>query len=426
MAKSPSKRRVLFVVHGHPAERPGGVEHYALQLHRALGDHGGWESTLLARSGPPHSERRVPADGRRIASLNGAADELLLFTEGYEYDWLNGTMRHDKSLYTRHLRALLKELRPDVVHFQHTLFIGYDAIREVRRTLPRAAIVVTLHEFLAICHQRGQMVRATDGSLCDHEGPDRCAECFPDVAPTRFALRKQFVQAQFALADLFVAPSRLLRDRFIAWGLPPERILLEDYGQPESRAPAVERPSPHKVFGFFGQLTPFKGIDVLLRAAALAANDVPSDREPLLHVHGANLDLQERAFRERLARALQAPGVTSHGPYAPTEVGSLMDGVDWVVVPSVWWENSPLVIAEAFARRRPVICSDVGGMAEKVAHERDGLRVRPGDPAALAGTVRRAVSEDGLWERLSAGIRPPHAMSAHLETLTAAYEGLLW
>jgi glycosyltransferase involved in cell wall biosynthesis len=187
----------------------------------------------------------------------------------------------------------------------------------------------------------------------------------------------------------------------------------------------VERPSPHTVFGFFGQLTPFKGIDVLLRAAALAADGVPIDREPLLHVHGANLDLQERSFREPLVRALKAPGVTSHGPYASTEVGSLMDGVDWVVVPSVWWENSPLVIAEAFARRRPVICSDLGGMAEKVAHERDGLRVRPGDPAALAATLRRAVSEDGLWERLSAGIRPPHTMAAHLETLTAAYEGLL-
>ena len=420
-----AKRRVLFIAHGHPAERAGGVEHYAVQLHRALRDHVGWEPTLLARSGPPHSARRPPADGRRIVSLNGAANELLLFTDGYDYDWLNGTMRHDKSLYTRHLRALLKELRPDVVHFQHTLFIGYDAIREVRRTLPRAAIVMTLHEFLPICHQRGQMVRAIDGSLCDREAPERCAECFPDVGSERFALRKHFVQAQFALADLFVAPSRLVRDRFVAWGLPPERILLEDYGQPDDKVPAVERPSPHTVFGFFGQLTPFKGIDVLLHAAALAAHDVPIDREPLLHVHGANLDLQERSFRERLARALQAPGVTSHGPYASTEVGSLMDGVDWVVVPSVWWENSPLVIAEAFARRRPVICSDLGGMAEKVAHERDGLRVRPGDPAALAGALRRAVSEDDLWERLRAGIRPPHAMAAHLETLTAAYEGLL-
>jgi glycosyltransferase involved in cell wall biosynthesis len=420
-----AKRRVLFIVHGHPVERAGGAEHYALQLHRGLRGHGRWEPTLLARSGPPHSKMRRPADGRRVVPLNGAADELLLFTDGYDYDWLNGTMRRDKSLYTRHLRALLTELRPDVVHFQHTLFIGYDAIREVRRTLPRAAIVVTLHEFLPICHRDGQMVRATDGSPCDRESPERCVECFPDVAPERFALRKRFVQAQFALVDLFIAPSRLVRDRFVAWGLPPERILLEDYGHLETAAQPVERPAPHTVFGFFGQLTPFKGIDVLLRARTLAARDVPADRAPVLHVHGANLDLQERSFRERLALELAAPGVASHGPYAPTDVGDLMDGVDWVVVPSTWWENSPLVIAEAFARRRPVICSDLGGMAEKVDHERDGLRVPPGDSEALAGMLRRAISEDGLWERLRAGIHPPHGMPAHVETLTAAYERLL-
>lgn len=419
------RRRVLFIAHGHPADRAGGAERYAVQLHRALREHPHWESILLARSGPPHSTIARPVDGGRIRPLNDSPDELLLFTEGYEYDWLNGTMRHDKSLYTRHLRALLTEVQPDVVHFQHTLFIGYDAIRAVRRLLPSARIVVTLHEFLPICHQRGQMVRAADGSLCDHDSPERCAECFPDIAPERFTLRKRFIQAQLALADLFVAPSRLVRDRFVEWGLPPDRVLLEDYGHPAMTTPPVVRPSPHTVFGFFGQLTPFKGIDVLLRAMALATRDGPVKRTPVLHVHGANLDLQERVFRDATAIALQAPGVISHGAYAPSEVGDLMDRVDWVVVPSSWWENSPLVIAEAFARRRPVICSDLGGMAEKVDHEADGLRFQAGDPEALARTLRRAVSEDGLWERLHVGIRSPHTMDAHIQTLTAAYERLL-
>jgi glycosyltransferase involved in cell wall biosynthesis len=420
-----TRRRVLFISHGHPSARPGGAEHYALELHRALRGHPDWEPVLLTRSGSPHSAIRPPADGRRIAPLNGNPDELLLFTDGYDYDWLNGTIRHDKSLYTDHLRALLTELRPDVVHFQHTLFIGYDALREVRRTLPAAAIVVTLHEFLPICHRRGQMVRATDGSLCEHASAQRCSECFPDIEPDRFELRRRFIQAQLGLADLFVAPSRLVRRRFVEWGLPPERMLLEDYGHAEPAVPITRRPAPHTVFGFFGQLTPFKGIDVLLRALCLAGDGAPPDRRPALHVHGANLELEERTFRERLERALRAPDVVFHGPYAPDAVGRLMDGVDWVVVPSTWWENSPLVIAEAFARRRPVICSDLGGMAEKVSHERDGLRVAPGDPMALAATLRRAGGEAGLWERLSAGIRPPHRMADHVETLTAAYDGLL-
>ena len=58
-----------------------------------------------------------------------------------------------------------------------------------------------------------------------------------------------------------------------------------------------------------------------------------------------------------------------------------MAEIDWVVVPSIWWENSPLVIQEAFLHGRPVICSDIGGMAEKVRHGVDGLHFRVGDDA---------------------------------------------
>ena len=48
---------------------------------------------------------------------------------------------------------------------------------------------------------------------------------------------------------------------------------------------------------------------------------------------------------------------------------------NYVVVPSIWWENSPVVIQEAYAARRPVICSGIGGMAEKVIDGVTGLHV---------------------------------------------------
>lgn len=81
-----------------------------------------------------------------------------------------------------------------------------------------------------------------------------------------------------------------------------------------------------------------------------------------------------------------------------------MAEIDWVVMPSIWWENAPLVIQEAFQHRRPPIVSNIGGMAEMVRDEIDGLHVRPGDPAALARTLRRAMEEAGLWQRLVHGI----------------------
>jgi glycosyltransferase involved in cell wall biosynthesis len=313
------------------------------------------------------------------------------------------------------------------VHFQHTLFVGYDAIRMVRRALPHVPIVYTLHEFLPICHHKGQMVRTMNGELCSEETPRRCHECYPDVSPDAFALRKQYVQSQLALVDMFIAPSRVVRDRFVGWGIPGERVLLEDYGRTPAPGADAERRPPHDTLGFFGQLNPYKGIDVLLEALDHLGSSPAADLRPHLHIHGANLDLQDRPFRERMSALLDrcAGSVSSFGAYAPARVGELIAAVDWVVVPSTWWENSPLVIHEAFAHQRPVICSDIGGMAEKVTDGRNGLLFGAGDAKALAQTIQRAVETDGLWDRLRAAIPPVHAMDDHIEVLGATYERLL-
>jgi glycosyltransferase involved in cell wall biosynthesis len=261
-----------------------------------------------------------------------------------------------------------------------------------------------------------------DGRLCEHESPRRCSECFPEHSRETFFLRKRFIQAQLGLVDLFIAPSAVLLERYVAWGIPRDRILLEEYGRRTAPAAPTVRPAPHDRLGYFGQLNPYKGIDVLLTAIEGLGPSAPH-----LSVHGANLDLQEHGFRDRIERLLAAAGdrVTAAGPYAPERAGELMAAVDWVVVPSVWWENSPLVVQEAFANGRPVLCSDIGGMAEKVAHERNGLHFRAGDPESLAATIRRAVGTPGLWERLVGGIEPVHAMSEHLAVLAGAYERLI-
>jgi glycosyltransferase involved in cell wall biosynthesis len=413
-------RRVLQICHNHPRARPGGAEVYALELHRHLRDSSEWESIFLARSGPPHSAEPAPEDGARISRVEGEEDEYLLHTEGFDFDWMFGTMRGCKDLYTEDLRRFLLAARPDVVHFQHTLFIGYEAIREVRRTLPGVPILYTLHEFLPICHNKGQMVRTFDRSLCGEASPRRCAECFPGVEPDEFLRRERFIRSVLDLVDLFVAPSATLRERYVEWRIPSERILLEDYGRAAAPA-AVERPAPHDTLGIFGQVNPYKGFDVLLRAMQALGPEAPK-----LRVHGANLDLQEHRFRDGLAALLAAtPGVTDVGPYPPERAAKMMAAVDWVVVPSIWWENSPLVIQEAFAAGRPVICGDIGGMAEKVDDGVNGLHFRVGDSDSLAATIRRAVTTPGLWEHLREGIPPVHSMPDHAAVVTAAYESLL-
>jgi glycosyltransferase involved in cell wall biosynthesis len=117
--------------------------------------------------------------------------------------------------------------------------------------------------------------------------------------------------------------------------------------------------------------------------------------------------------------------VTLVGRYEHAELPQLMAAIDWVVVPSIWWENSPLVIQEAFQHGRPVICSDIGGMAEKVTHGVTGLHFRIGDPTGLAATIREAVSSPGLWEQLSGAIPGVYRMEDHAAAVGAIYRALL-
>jgi glycosyltransferase involved in cell wall biosynthesis len=433
---------VLYVAHNHPHVRPGGAEAYALELYGAIRATPGHDAFFLAKGGPPLSPVGRLHLGTYIAPVGRDEQQYFMFTDGYDYDWLNGTM-HNKEFYSWHFTSFLTAVRPDVVHFQHTMFFGYDLLLATRRALPDAPIVYTLHEFMPICHRQGQMVRTVDGSPCDEESPRRCHECFPDVSPQAFFLRKRFVQSHLSLVDRFIAPSAFLRDRYVDWGIPAERIVVEEYGRrPMGRSAEADLPRPRRDrIGFFGQLTQFKGADVLLEAMVLLQQDpprpassaagAPDDDQggPTVRawVHGANLDLQPGEYQNRFRALLEetAPSVRMLGRYAADDIGSLMAAVDWVVVPSIWWENSPLVIQEAFAHGRPVICSDIGGMAEKVTDGVNGLHFRVGDPRSLADAIRRAVETPGLWEHLRAGISPPYEMDRHVPRITSLYRELI-
>lgn len=418
-----AKPRILYIVHNHPELHPGGAEAYALELYRSLRDGDRFEPQLVARIGPNQARTAEPHPGTPFRATGADPNELLVYTATERFDFFWMTHR-DKSFYTRDFDTFLRAQQPDIVHFQHTLFLGYDLVTQVRRSLPDTPILYTLHEFLPICHRNGQMVRTFNGERCMDASPRRCQECFPEIPARDFFMRRRFIQSHLEHVDLFLAPSRFLRDRYIDWGIDPARIRFEEYGRrPAQPAPAGAERERTRI-GFFGQLNPFKGVTVLLEAMRLLSEDVPGAH---LWLHGANLELQTPAFQERFGDLLDraAPSATLAGSYGHDALPGLMAGIDWVVVPSVWWENSPLVIQEAFQHGRPVICSDIGGMAEKVTHEVNGLHFRAGDPRSLAETLRRATTEPGLWDRLRAGIPEVYDMEDHVRSLGEIYDGLL-
>jgi glycosyltransferase involved in cell wall biosynthesis len=417
-------RKVLYICHNHPTNRPGGAELYAHELFRAMRDGGEFEPTFVAKAGPPMSTMAAAHSGTRFALVDDQSHEYLLYTDRGEVDLLLGSAR-DLRLYTREWRSFLEALAPDLVHFQHTLFLGYEMVRETRNTLGDVPIVYTLHEFLPICHHNGQMVRVGSFELCDGASPRRCNQCFPKIPPSQFFLRERFIKAALAYVDLFIAPSRHLRRRYIEWGIPAEKIVCEDYG----RLPVTPIADPldsgrRNRIGYFGQITRYKGVDVLLEAMKLLIEEGTDVR---LTLHGANLEHQAPQFQENINRLLEetSASVRFAGRYEHAQLPDLLSEVDWVVVPSIWWENSPLVIQEAQMYGRPVICSGIGGMAEKVRDGVDGLHFAVGDPQSLADTIRRAVSTPELWGSIRPQITGAYPMDEHLATVSRLYEGLL-
>jgi len=416
-----SDLRVLFVAHNHPTLHPGGAEAYALELYEEMRETPGIEPMMLARIGSNVARRRVSHPGTPFSSVNGDPGQQFVFTETEHFDFFTLTSR-DKSLYSRHLTDYLLAHRPDVVHLQHTHFIGVDLVSQIRRVLPDAAIVYTLHEFLPICHRDGQMVRTSGDELCGEASPRRCNECFPELSPQAFFLRERFVKGHFANVDRFLAPSAQLMEKYVTWGIEEERIEVEEYGRraPERRAGKPSQVRTPTNIGFFGQLSRFKGAEVMLDAMAMLEPDVDAH----LWLHGANLELQSQEFQDDFAaRTRDLRGrVSFRGSYEHSELPRLMEDLHWVLIPSIWWENSPLVIQEAFFHGRPIICSDIGGMAEKVSDGVDGIHFRAGDAVSLARTIERATKNARLWQKLRDGVSEPYAMDAHVTRLLELYE----
>jgi glycosyltransferase involved in cell wall biosynthesis len=94
-------------------------------------------------------------------------------------------------------------------------------------------------------------------------------------------------------------------------------------------------------------------------------------------------------------------------------------------VPSIWWETGPLTVGEAFQHGRPVICSDMGGMSEKVRDGLNGLYFRRGDAESLANVMRRAATNPALWQKLRLGIPVVPSTQQHVATLNRYYGELL-
>lgn len=405
-----SETRVLIVSHGHPDFSLGGAE---------IAAHAHW--TELRRRG---IEAMLVS---RVAKSSGHAGAIFFARSAEGLDVLvsppplnhfRHTQQEGRVVYEE-FRALLERFRPTAVHFHHYAFMGLEHIREVRKYARDVPILLTLHEYLAICNAQGQMLK-TNGMLCQRAGPFDCHMCFPEIPPQDFFMREMFIKSFLKLVDVFVCPSAFLRDRYTAWGLPREKMVVLENGQPrrQSQAEPLSDIARETRFVLLGQLSRLKGTLVLLHAVSL----LPERLRKLVRVeiHGT-IQHAEDEFKLQFGKHLDElrDSVTYCGPYRFEDAGAIIRRAGWVIVPSIWWENSPLVIQEAFAAGRPVICSNIGGMAEKVTNGVSGLHFRVNSAADLAARMEECATDSSLWKRLCAGVPEPPPIDETVDRLLA-------
>lgn len=347
--------------------------------------------------------------------------------------------------------AVLEEEKPDVVHFH-----AYSPAVSVRCLAVAAArgvpAVYTYHTPTLSC-QRGDLMR-WGAQVCDGEiHPLRCATCalhgrgVPKPAAWLLAALSPITGRLVAKAPLAMVPL-LRQDRAAvhAWlrgmrrvvalcgwgrevlqrlGVPPERLALVRHGLTQNGpsvspppAPAMRAPGPLRV-GFFGRLDRGKGLHVLRQAL-----DLLPGLDVELHCHLITQE-ESQAAREVRAWTARDARVRLLAPVPVDEVVAVMRSFDLLVVPSIWPETGPLVVLEAFAAGVPVLGSDLGGIAEWVRHEVNGLLAPAGDAQGWAQALGRFCEDAGLRAKLRAGVEPPPLMAGVAEAMLKIYQDVM-
>lgn len=407
---------IVIGVHHFPPKYGGGAEWRAHRTAAALLRAGHQASVVCVEqiddtSVKSFTSRTDVFEGvpvhRLSFNLAGAPDPLQ-----WEYDnpWVGG-----------YLRKLFAEQRPDLFHLISGYLMTGSALQAAQEA--NIATVVTLTDFWFLC-RRVSMLR-TDHTISSLPiDPLRCARCLGEekrryrwaarIAPgvmeqfwrfqgeyhDYFTQRWEFLQARLAATDLAISPSRFLRKMYCDAGMSARRMEFLRQGHSFgdlSAADLAKTPAPLLRVGYLGQIAPLKGVHVL----ADAVRSLPT--QPLeLHIHGDGA-LHPRYYSELEKAAASDRRIVLHGAYSRAQLTTILRNLDVVVVPSLWYENSPNVILEAFAHATPVIASDFGGMAELVNQEVNGLRFALGDAPDLAHQLRRLVDEPELLVCLTQG-----------------------
>ena len=400
--------KIVKVIHGYPMRYNAGSEVYSQTLCHGLADQ--HEVHVFTR------EEDAFAPDYRLRTEHDEDDARITV------HLVNNPRLRDRyraAGIDQRFAEVLDRVKPDIVHVGHLNHLSTSLLREA--ALREIPIVFTLHDYWLMC-PRGQFMQMMPEdpnvlwAACDGQENRKCAErCYSryfsgaadeyeaDVAywSDWVKRRMQHVRELTELVDLFIAPAKYLHNRFRdTFGLPERKLVYLDYGFARERMHGRTRSGDEPfTFGYIGTHIPAKGVHDLIRAFGML------EGEAKLRIWGRPRGQDTEALRD-IAASLP-PGVAERvewlTEYKNQEIArDVFSRCDAIVVPSIWVENSPLVIHEAQQARVPVITANAGGMAEYVHHEVNGLLFEHRSIASLAEQMQRFVKDSAFAARLGA------------------------
>ncbi len=463
-------KRVLLTVHKFfPAHRAG-TEVLTLKVAQELKQRGYQVSVVTAD--PPDTDAR-----RKSVSQNSG--ELVVYEyEGISVYCLNESARlHDNRFSNEHYHPYLKKhfrnifetVSPDIVHCFHLQNLSTSLLEEAYdRRIP---VIYSATDFWLICPI--VQLRRPDGSNCLGTAPfgANCLSCYtpelmPEQAEFEEALSTKYpqlleknvkagfpqaiasatyfayiakklpsaIQATMVRANVLksfanrlsaiTVPTVLMQDLFVRNGLNSQIIHRVPYGidtKPLEKG-RNKTPSDELRIAFIGTISEHKGPDLLVKAFL----QLPPDSKASLTIYG---DLNQFPdFGKQLTEIVssssdsrQAEKIRFAGTFPNDQIGGIFQEIDVLVVPSRWYENTPLVIQSALAAKTPVIATNLGGMSEIIKHETNGLLFEVDSIKSLQEQLMRLINQPELLASLRRNIEPERSVAEMVDALELIY-----